>query len=206
MSQPLTRRYPGRQYPTRFDGCCGGGGVRVAVRWRPTVMRLETLYRGTVVTCHAVPPPRLHLVQLDAIDASKGSLEMNPHWFAYNRHIAFGRAGSWWEVPLDARLGLTYAGAAPVECGVVSRGSCGRLVEARQTLTQPSPQPSTLTQAARCWRSALAACPWRWHWRPACWRLGSPFTLAGRKWVACSYGLVAFRRRAAGGSTRCSSG
>ena len=50
------------------------------------------------------------LLQIDAGDASKGSLEMTPEWFTYNRRVTLGREGTWWEVPLDTKVGLTYNG------------------------------------------------------------------------------------------------
>lgn len=31
-------------------------------------------------------------------------------WVTYNRHFRLGRKGAWWELPLDAKLGLTYSG------------------------------------------------------------------------------------------------
>lgn len=49
--------------------------------------------------------------QLDADDASKGTLEMNPLWIAVNRDVTLGRKGSWYEVPIAAKLGATYLGA-----------------------------------------------------------------------------------------------
>lgn len=49
-------------------------------------------------------------MQLDAEDSSKGSLELNPMWVAMNRKLTVGRKGTWWEVPVDAKLGTTYSG------------------------------------------------------------------------------------------------
>lgn len=48
--------------------------------------------------------------QLDAADASKGSLEMTPEWIAVNRTFTLGRKGSWYEVPIRASVGATYKG------------------------------------------------------------------------------------------------
>lgn len=31
-------------------------------------------------------------------------------WVTYNRRFRLGRKGAWWELPLDAKLGLTYSG------------------------------------------------------------------------------------------------
>lgn len=49
--------------------------------------------------------------QLDAADASKGSLEMTPLWVAVSRDLTLGRKDTWYEVPLSAKVGATYAGA-----------------------------------------------------------------------------------------------
>lgn len=48
--------------------------------------------------------------QLDPEDRGKGVLRANPHHLCFSRRFCLGRKGAWWAVPLDAKLGVTYAG------------------------------------------------------------------------------------------------
>lgn len=74
--------------------------------------------RGLQKTLHSAAPWAAVLYQIDAGDASKGSLEMTPEWFTYNRKMTLGREGAWWEVPLDTKVGFTYNGKPHAEVGV----------------------------------------------------------------------------------------
>ncbi|KAL4440714.1 hypothetical protein ABPG77_000423 [Micractinium sp. CCAP 211/92] len=77
--------------------------------------------------------------QLDADDASKGTLEMNPLWIAVNRDVTLGRKGSWYEVPIAAKLGATYSGKPYVQVGIgnlpLALGLAAALLAAGKTVS-----------------------------------------------------------------------
>ncbi|KAL4457500.1 hypothetical protein ABPG75_012365 [Micractinium tetrahymenae] len=77
--------------------------------------------------------------QLDAADASKGSFEMSPLWMAVNRKLTLGRKDSWWEVPIDAKVGATYSGRPFVQLGIgnlpLALGLAAALLAAGKTIS-----------------------------------------------------------------------
>lgn len=77
--------------------------------------------------------------QLDAADASKGSLEMTPLWVAVSRDLTLGRKDTWYEVPLSAKVGATYAGKPYVQVSIrnlrVALGLAAALLAAGKTVS-----------------------------------------------------------------------
>ncbi|KAL4857882.1 UDP-glucuronosyltransferase 3A2 [Chlorella vulgaris] len=51
-------------------------------------------------------------------NSAPGAIEMNPLWVSYNRLYHVGRPGAWWEVPLAAKLGVTFTGKPYVNVGI----------------------------------------------------------------------------------------
>jgi len=55
----------------------------------------------------------------------------------YNRRFRLGRKGAWWELPLDAKLGLTYSGGTVAAFGAVCSHWCElSVLDAKLRLTR----------------------------------------------------------------------